>query len=134
MGAVVRLTRLTIALAAAAAIAWGLFMVSLSVAGPSGAFCFDPDGTRPPDAGCVHVTVDPITGRGISNHETSRTDASGVTTWYHYHTAVTGPIAAPLFVTVPILTAVIYLVLEAVERRASSAVPAPDPRPDPGRP
>jgi hypothetical protein len=114
---VARLTRLTIAFTAAVVLGWALFLASMSLLGPSGAFCFDPGGARPPDQGCVHVSVDPVSGRGISNHETSRTDAAGITTWYHAGTAVTGPIAAPMFVSVPILTALIYLGLGAIERR-----------------
>ncbi len=116
------MTRLTIALVTAVFIGWVLFLVSASIAGPSGTFCLDPDGSRPPDSGCVHVSIDPITGRGMSNHETTRTDASGVTTWYHADAPVTGPIALPLFLTVPILTVVIYLVIQAIEL---SAVPPP---------
>ena len=116
----VRLTRLTISLTAAVVIGWALFLGSMSIVGPSGTFCLDPTGTRPPDTGCVHVSVDPITGRGMSNHETSRTDASGSMTRYHLGAAVTGPIAVPMFVTVPILTAAIYVLLEALERRGAA--------------
>ena len=119
----VALTRLTISLVAAVVIGWTLFLASVSIAGPSGAFCLDPTGTLPQATGCVHVSVDPITGRGFSNHETSRTDAAGVTTWYHLDAAVTGPIAIPMFVTVPILTAAIYLVFEALERRGAATRP-----------
>jgi hypothetical protein len=134
---VARLTRLTIALVTAVTIGWALFLGSMAVLGPSGAFCLDPGGTRPPSTGCVHVSVDPVTGRGISNHETSRTDSAGVTTWYHLHAAVTGPIALPMFVTVPILAAAVYLALEALERRGTSRAGVPgapvDGRPGRGR-
>lgn len=119
----VALTRLTISLVAAMVIGWALFLGSVSIAGPSGTFCLDPTGTPPESTGCVHVSVDPITGRGFSNQETSRTDASGATTWYHLDAAVTGPIAIPMFVTVPILTAAIYLVFEVLERRGAAARP-----------
>ncbi len=112
------MTRLTIALVTAVFIGWTLFLASAATAGPGGAFCLDPDGSRPPDSGCVHVSIDPITGRAMSNHETSRTDASGVTTWYHLDAPVTGPVALPLFLTVPILTVSIYLVIQAIELTA----------------
>ncbi len=115
------LTRLTIALVAATVIGWALFVASMSIAGPSGAFCLDPTGTRPPDSGCVHVAVDPITGRGFSNHETTRTDASGTTIRYHLGAPVTGPIAIPMFVTVPILTAAIFLLFQGLERHGAAA-------------
>jgi hypothetical protein len=133
---VLRLTRLTISLTAAIVIGWALFLGSMAIAGPTGAFCLDPTGTLPRDTGCVHVSVDPITGRGMSNHETSRTDASGVTTWYHAGTPVTGPIALPMFVTVPILTAAIYLGIQAIELKGEAARPAGEPRPqaEPRRP
>lgn len=118
-----RLTRLTISLTAAIVIGWALFLGSMALAGPTGAFCLDPTGTLPRDTGCVHVSVDPITGRGMSNHETSRTDAAGVTTRYHLDAAVTGPVAIPMFVTVPILAAALYLLTEALERRSAAMRP-----------
>jgi hypothetical protein len=125
IGTMAALTRLMISLVAAVVIGWVLFIASVSIAGPSGAFCFDPTGRLPPDRGCVHVSIDPITGRGVSNHETSRTDAAGDVTWYHQGTAVTGPIAIPMLVTVPILTTALYLILGAIERRGAAASPDP---------
>lgn len=118
-----RLTRLTISLTVAVVLGWALFLGSLAIAGPTGAFCLDPTGSLPRDTGCVHVSVDPITGRGMSNHETSRTDASGFRTSYHLDAAVTGPVALPMFVTVPILAAVLYLLIEALERRGAAMRP-----------
>ncbi len=128
----VTLTRLTISLVTAVVIGWALFCVSMSIAGPSGTFCFDPTGTLPPDRGCVHVSIDPVTGRGVSNHETSRSDGAGGVTWYHQGTAVTGPIAIPMLVTVPIVTAVVYLVIEGIERRdAARRLDTAPSRPEP---
>ncbi|HYM83282.1 MAG TPA: hypothetical protein VEY67_03940, partial [Candidatus Dormibacteraeota bacterium] len=134
---VARLVHLTISLVTAVTLGWTLFLASMSVFGPSGAFCLDPDGSRPPSTGCVHVSIDPVTGRGVSNHETARVDASGVTTWYHVGTAVTGPVALPMFLTVPSLTAAIYLVIAALERRdrdRADGRAAHGTRPEPGRP